>query len=77
MHGLKRSEIVVDVSVRRTTTARDIARVLTRSSLEILPDDFEAFAAFTLQDNSPSEIAAIGRYLPAHLRSLLPQRSLH
>jgi hypothetical protein len=77
MHGLKRSEIVVDVTVKRAATARDVARVLTRSGLEILPEDFEAFAAYTLQDNSPAEIAAIGRYMPAHLRTLLPQRSLH
>jgi hypothetical protein len=77
MHGVKRSKIVVDTSVKRTTTARDVARVLARSALEIFPEEFEAFAAYTLQDNSPSEIAAIGRYMPEHLRILLPQRSLH
>ena len=77
MHGLTRSEIVVDVSVKRTATAHDVARVLLRSAREIFGQEFEAFAAFTLQGNSPSEIAAIGKYMPAHLRLLLPQRSLH
>jgi hypothetical protein len=40
-------------------------------------DEFPAIAEQMLEDNSPSEIAAIGVYLPQVLRELLPKRTSH
>jgi hypothetical protein len=55
----------------------DVARLLTESAQEFGIDVFPQVAAQVLEDNSPGEIAAIGRYMPPILRELLPKRVLH
>lgn len=56
----------------------DAAQLLIDGAAQVSTDDeFERLAAAVLEDNSPGEIAAIAAHMPAALRLLLPQRTLH
>lgn len=55
----------------------EVAQLLTEQAEELGIDAFPELAEIVLEDNSPGEIAAIGRYMPPVLRELLPKRLLH
>jgi hypothetical protein len=62
---------------RQMMSVEDVASLLTQSANEVGLDAFAQLAEDVLEDNSPGEIAAIGAYMPAELRELLPKRTLH
>lgn len=63
--------------MKQQLNVQDVARILTETASEVSPEEFAQIADDVLEDNSPGEIAAIGKFMPPALRDLLPKRVLH
>jgi hypothetical protein len=62
---------------KKTATAKQVATILKNTALTVTPQQFEAIAAYALQDNKPLEIEAVAAHMPPSLRNLLPKKWLH
>lgn len=62
---------------KQAATAKEIARILTRTALKLSRGQFQSVAAHALQDASPREVAAVARHLSPDLQDLLPKKWLH
>jgi hypothetical protein len=58
-------------------TYQKIAHMLIEASKRLAAEEFEQIAVEALKDVSPNEIAEIAKFVPIHLKPLLPKKRLN
>jgi hypothetical protein len=58
-------------------TYQKIANLLIEASNGLAPEQFEQMSVEALADVSPNEIAEIAKFLPIHLKPLLPKKQFN